>query len=242
MRFTLNLQLSYSKLYSHSFQITGSGYAGKGGHSVRMMMNLSGIPGVTGLPAGGRGVEAVYVYPTVYMRLPFVADKLPEGKSWLEIDMSKVLQATHGTPAPQALGIGQVDPTQFLQYLKADAASVTKVGTAELYGVPTTHYEVRLKLSSILQALPADERAAARPMLRHTASANALPLSVWVDGRGRVRQVQSSLQISGPTVSGRANITVGFSEYGPVPAVKPPAEGEVVNLTSMLEGGLAGAL
>lgn len=241
MRFTLKLRLAYSKLYSHSFEITGSGYAGRDGHNVKMTMNLSGIPGVTGLPSGGRGVEAVYVYPTFYMRLPFLADKLPEGKSWLEIDISKVLQASGGKALPQALGIGQVDPTQFLQYLKASTNDVKEVGAEELYGVPTTRYDVKLRLSSILRVLPADQRIAARPMLEHTGNANAMPLNVWIDARGRVRQVQAHLTIAGATLSGKANITVGFTEYGHVPAVTPPAEGEVVNLTSLLSGGVGNA-
>jgi hypothetical protein len=241
IRFTLNLHLSYSSLYSHSFDISGSGYAGRGGHNAKMTMDLSGIPGMTGLPSGGKDVEAVYVYPTFYMRLPFLADKLPEGKSWLEVDISKVLQATHETTMPQALGIGQVDPTQFLQYLKAQANEVRKLGTEQLYGVPTTHYEVKLKLSSILNALPASERAAARPILEHTDDPNGVSLHAWIDAKGRVRQVKTTLQVAGATVSGRANITVGFTGYGPVPAVTPPSTGEVVNLTSMLSDGLGKA-
>lgn len=241
MRFTLNLRLAYSKIYSHSFEISGSGYAGQGGHNVKMTMDFAGIPGMTGLPSGGKDVEAVYVYPTFYMKLPFLADKLPEGKSWLEIDISKVLLATHGTTMPQALGIGQVDPTQFLQYLKADAEEVRKIGAEQLYGVPTTHYEVKLKLSSILKALPASERSAALPILAHTANPNGVSINAWIDAQGRVRQVKTALQVAGPTVSGRANITVGFTEYGPVPTVTTPSTSEVVNLTSLLSNGLGKA-
>src|SRR5580700_2630376 len=58
MRFTLDLRLSYASL-SQTFTITGSGYAGQGGHSSKLAMNFSGIPGATGMPTGGRGVEAV---------------------------------------------------------------------------------------------------------------------------------------------------------------------------------------
>ncbi|MFZ2051126.1 MAG: hypothetical protein WB698_06180 [Solirubrobacteraceae bacterium] len=240
MRFTLDLRLSYASL-SQNFTITGSGYAGQGGHSSKLAMNFSGIPGVTGMPTGGRGVEAVFLYPTVYMRVPFLSDKLPEGKSWLKIDMAKVAQATHGTAVPQALDIGQVDPSQLLQYLKASAGHIQKLGTEQLYGVSTTHYQATLQLAAVLKQLPAQQRIAARPLLQHIGNAGAIPIDVWVDGKGRVRRLQMSLNVAGPTASGSATVTVGFTEYGPVPAVTPPPEGEVVNLTSLLTNGLAGA-
>ncbi len=241
MRFTLDLQLSYAKL-AQRFAITGSGYAGPGGHSVKMRMNFSGIPGATGLPSGGRGVEAVFNYPTVYMRMPFLADKLPEGRSWLQIDMSKVAQATHGAAVPQALGIGQVDPAQLLQYLKASSGHLRNLGSAQLYGVSTTHYQATLQLTTVLRKLPTRERAAARSLLQHVGNVGAIPIGVWVDGRGRVRRLQMSLDITGATAIGSATVTVGFTDYGPVPAVEPPPASEVVNLTSLLTGGLAGAL
>jgi hypothetical protein len=237
-RFTLSLQLTRSP--SQSFAITGSGYAGQGGHAVKMSMNFSGIPGATGLPTGGRGVEAVFLYPTVYMRLPFLTDKLPEGKSWLKLDLSKVVQATSGTPVPQALDIGQVDPTQFLRYLKASSGKTQRLGSEQLYGVTTTHYQAQLQLAAVLKQLPAESRAAARPLLQHIGNADAIPIGVWIDGKGRVRKIQMSLSIAGSTASGAATVTVGYTSYGPVPPVTPPAEAEVVDLTSLLTNGLAG--
>lgn len=240
MRFTLSLQLARSNP-SQSFTITGSGYAARGGHGASMTMNFSGIPGATGFPSGGHGVQAVFLYPTVYMRLPFLADKMPEGKSWIEVDMSKVVQATHGA-IPQAFGIGQIDPTQFLQYLQAGSGEVRKLGTQQLYGTSTTHYQVKLQLPSVLSKLPAQERTAARPLLEHIANGGSIPFDVWVDGKGRVRQLQISLQITGSMASGSALVTIGFTAYGPVPAVTLPPESEVVNLTGLLSNGLAGTL
>lgn len=237
VRFTLNLRLAASGL-SRGFAITGSGYAGKGDHSARMTMNFSGIPGATGLPSGGHGVDAVFVYPTVYMRIPFLTDKLPEGKTWLQIDLGKVLHAT-GSALPQALGIGQIDPTQFLQYLKASSGQVKDLGSEQLYGVSTTHYLAKLQLPSILKRLPSQEREAARPLLQHVGNAGSIPIGVWVDGKDRVRKLQIGIDISGTTATGSATVTVGFTEYGPVPSVTPPPATEVLNLTSLLSKGLA---
>lgn len=239
VKFTLAMHLSSSVL-PEGFSISGSGYASQGGHA-RMNMDLSGIPGATGLPAGGHGVEAVFLYPTVYMRMPFLTDKLPEGKSWLQIDMSKVVQATGGA-MPQALGIGQIDPSEMLQYLKTSSGHVQTLGTTQLYGVSTTHYRVKLQLATVLQKLPGSERAAAKTLLQHVGNAGAIPIDVWVDGKGRVRRVQMSLDIAGATASGAATVTVGFTEYGTVPVVAAPPESEVVNLTSLLSKGLASGL
>lgn len=241
MRFTLNLRLSRSKP-TQSFSITGSGYAGPGGHEASMTMNFSGIPGAGGLLSEGHGVQAVYMYPTVYLRMPFIADKLPEGKAWLEIELAKVLNATHGASIPQLLGIGQIDPTQLLQYLKASSGQVRDLGTQRLYGANTTHYQVTLRLASVLAKLPSQSRLAARSLLQHIGNSDEIPFDVWVDGRGRVRQVQISLAITGATATGSATVTVGFTEYGAVPAIKPPAASEVFNLTSMLSGGFLSSL
>lgn len=241
MRFTLNLHLSRSSP-AQSFSVTGSGYAGPGGHSASMSMDFSGIPGAGGLVSHGHGVQAVYMYPTVYLRMPFIADKLPEGKSWLEIELSKVLSAPHGGSAPQAFGIGQIDPTQLLDYLKASVGQVRDLGTQRLYGTLTTHYRVQPRLASVLAKLPAGSRAAARALLEHAGNAGAVPFDVWVDGRGRVRQIQISLAIQGPTATGLATVTIGFTAYGPVPAVTPPPADEVVNLTGMLSSGLLSSL
>lgn len=241
MRFTLDVHLSRSGP-TQSFSVTGSGYAGPGGHSASLNMDFSGIPGAGGLLSRGHGVQAVYVYPTMYLRMPFISDKLPEGKSWLEVELGKVLNATHATSVPQALGIGQVDPTQILQYLKASSGEVRDVGSQRLYGVSTTHYQVRLRLPSVLAKLPADARSAAKALLQHVGNASAIPFDVWVDGKGRVRRVQISVAVEGTTVTGQATVTVGFTSYGPVPAVAPPPADEVVNLTGMLSGGLLGTL
>ncbi len=241
MRFTLDVHLSRPHP-EQGFSITGNGYAGPGGHSASVNMDFSGIPGAGGLLSRGHGVQAVYVYPTMYLRMPFIADKLPEGKSWLEVELGEVLNATHATSVPQALGIGQIDPAQILQYLKASSGQVRDLGTQRLYGLSTTHYQVRLRLPSVLARLPASSRSAAKALLQHVGNASAIPFDVWVDGRGRVRRVQISLAVQGMTATGKATVTVGFTSYGPVPAVAPPPAGEVVNITGMLSSGLLGSL
>jgi hypothetical protein len=236
VRFTLQMQLS-SPLMPGGFTISGSGYANASKEG-RVSIDLSQVPGLAAIAGGGSAtIETVYLYPTVYMHMPFLADKLPEGKSWMKLDLSKITQAAGGSSLPQAFSLGQADPTQFLQYLKASSGQVKKVGSQQLYGTSTNEYETTLQLSRVLEKLPASDRTAAEQMLQHVGNDGSIPVNVWIDPQGRVRQLQMALDVSGAAASGSATVTVGFTAYGPVPAISPPPESEVTDLTSMLSSG-----
>jgi hypothetical protein len=239
VRFTLEMQLSSPQLPS-GFTITGGGYENRSQKAARMSMRFSGLPG---LSATGTSIEAVLLYPIVYMHMPFIADKLPGGKTWIELDMSKLAKALSASSPSQPLSLGQTDPTQFLQYLRASGGEVRKVGSQQLYGASTTRYQTTLRLARVLEGLPAFERAAAKAMLQHGGVDGAIPVEVWVDTQKLVRRVQMSLTFSGAAASGSAAVTVDFPSYGPVPAISAPAASEVVDLTSRFAsrvGGLGG--
>lgn len=238
VRFTLAMQLSSPQLPG-GFEITGSGYANGAQKAARMDIDLSKVPGMSALASAGSGtLEAVFLYPIVYMHMPFLAGKLPEGKTWIKLDMAKLTKALGSGSIPQAFSLGQADPGQFLQYLRASSGQVRKVGTQQLYGVSTTEYESSLQLSHVLERLPEVDRPAASGMLQHIGHDGSIPVQTWIDAQGRVRQVRMSLNVSGSAVSGSAEVTMGFASYGEVPAISPPSEGEVVDLTSLLSPGL----
>ncbi len=237
VRFTLQMQLS-SPMLPGGFTISGGGYA-NASKAGRVSIDLSQVPGLSAVAGGGSAtVETVYLYPTVYMHIPFLADKLPEGKSWMKLDLSKITQTLGGSSLPQAFSLGQADPTQFLQYLRASSGQVERVGTQQLYGTSTTQYRTTLQLSRVLEELPSSDRTAAEQMLQHVGNDGAIPVNVWIDPQGRVRRLQLALDVSGATASGSATVTVGFTEYGPVPAISPPPADEVIDLTSLLSSGL----
>lgn len=238
VRFTLAMQISSSQLPG-GFEITGSGYANGAQKAARMEIDLSKVPGVSALADAGSGtLETVFLYPIVYMHMPFLAGKLPEGKTWMKLDMAKLTKALGGGSIPQAFSLGQADPGQFLQYLRASSGEVRKVGTQQLYGISTTEYQSSLQLSQVLERLPAVDRPAASEMLQHVGNDGSIPVETWIDAQGRVRQVRMSLSVSGSTASGSAEVTMGFTSYGAVPAISPPPAGEVVDLTSLLSPGL----
>jgi hypothetical protein len=243
-RISLTMQLSSPELPS-GYAITANGFVDERDRSGEISMDLSGIPGASSLPEGGMGtVKMIYQYPVVYMDMPFLSGKLPEGKTWIELDIAKAAQAA-GINLSQLSSLGETDPTQFLDYLRASSGDVTAVGSESLDGVPTTHYRATLQLSQVLERLPASEQAAAKAGLEKLGEDGAIPVDVWVDKQGRVRRMQMSIDAGGatsattPTVSG--TITINFSSYGPVPAIVPPPASQVFDATALATAGITQA-
>ncbi len=246
-KFSLTTQLASSALPGGGFSITANGYLDERDRSGEMTMDLSGIPGASALPGGGAGtVQMIFQYPVIYMNLPFLAGKLPEGKTWMELNLTKAAQAD-GIDLSQLSSLDETDPTQFLEYLRASSGGVTTVGRETVDGVPTTHYHATLQLSDILARLPSSAQAAAKSALEKLSDAGAIPVDVWVDAQGRVRRIQLSLGVSvpagapggvtGTTVSGTT--TIDFTSYGPIPVIVPPPSSEVFDATSLAAAGLA---
>ncbi len=242
-KFSLTTQLASSALPGGGFSITANGYLDERDRSAELTMDLSGIPGASALPGGGVGtVQAIFQYPVIYMNLPFLAGKLPEGKTWMELNLSKAAQAD-GIDLSQLSSLDETDPTQFLEYLRASSGGVSTVGRETVDGVPTTHYHATLQLSDILARLPSSAQAAAKAALEKLDDAGAIPVDVWVDAQGRVRRMQLSLGVSVPggatgatSVSGTT--TMDFTSYGPIPAIVPPPSNEVFDATSLAAAGL----
>jgi len=230
--------------------ITADGYIDERKRSGELTMDLSGIPGISALPGGGSSIQMIFQYPVIYMNMPFVAGKLPEGKTWVKLDISKVAQAA-GIDASQFSSIDQSDPTKFLDYLRASSGAVAIVGKETIDGVATTHYSATLQLSRILDRLPDDQQAAAKAALEKLGAAgssggaaNGIPVDVWVDTQGRVRRMQMSLGGSAGAAAGVAgvsgSITIDFKSYGAVPPIVPPPASQVFDASELIKNGAAG--
>ncbi|MGH2850322.1 MAG: hypothetical protein ACRDLP_06865 [Solirubrobacteraceae bacterium] len=129
------------------------------------------------------------------------------------------------------------NPAQTLATLRA-AGSVTRVGAAELDGVPTTHYHAVIDLTRVADAVPAASRSLAA---RYASALNALtgsadlPTDVWIDAQNRVRRV--TLGMDACTREGHLSesVQVDYSDFGPQPPVSAPPADRV----SELPGGLS---
>ncbi|HEY2505547.1 MAG TPA: hypothetical protein VGI58_03450 [Streptosporangiaceae bacterium] len=104
------------------------------------------------------------------------------------------------------------DPATVMDYLRFPATSVTRVGTQTVGGVPTTEYTATLHPSIETSKL-------------------GMPLHVWIDRQGRVRQVTIAVLTQVTASPGAAatrsvdsmNLTVDFSDFGIRPVISAPA-------------------
>ncbi len=250
-RFSLTTQLASTALPGGAFSITANGYIDERDRSAELTMDLSDIPGASDLPGGGAGtMRMILQYPVMYMNLPFLAGKLPEGKTWMKLDLTKAAQAA-GIDLSQLSSLNETDPTQFLEYLRASSGGVVTVGSESVDGVPTTHYSATLQLSDILDRLPSSAQAAAKAALEKLGNAGGtggIPVNVWVDAKGRVRRIQLSIGASLPAdasggVTGTASVssttTMDFTSYGPIPPIVPPPSSEVFDASALAAAGIA---
>jgi hypothetical protein len=244
-KFTLTMQMSSSVLPGGALAITANGSVDEREHSAEMTMDLSHIPGISALPGGAGAVQMIIRFPTIYMDMPFLAGKLPEGKTWMKLDVTKAAQAA-GIDVSQLSSLNQTDPTQFLDYLRASSGDVQTMGSETLDGVPTTHYHATLQLSHILDRLSSSQQAAAKTALEKLGETGAIPMDVWVDTQGRVRRLQMSIGAGAPAgtagAAGGVNvggtITMDFTSYGPVPPIVAPPSSAVYDMTGAALNGL----
>ena len=186
-------------------------------------------------------IDAVQDGLTLYLRFPLFEEKLPAGKSWVEIDVGEAAKA-QGFDLEQLTQLTENDPRKTLDYLRAVAGKIVPVGEEEVRGVDTTRYKATLDLAEYAKLAPAGQRAKLSSMLGRVmeqAGLRYVPVDLWVDGEGLVRRMTMELSISpnGGAESAEMTMTFELFEYGePVEIALPPAA-EVVDLATLQRPG-----
>jgi hypothetical protein len=198
---------------------------------------------------GDGNIQIVTDGSDVYMQLGGLASLLgaTTGQSWIKLPVGSGVAGAVGAP----LG----DGTEILKLLD-QAGGMTTVGTEQVRGVDTTHYQGTLDLASALAEASADQRAKAESELGKVGidpSSATVPVDVWIGNDGLVRRVQigvQGLQASGSTTASSAatgslggTLTMEFYDFGqPVNITVPPADQVLTVDPSMLGslGKLAG--
>jgi hypothetical protein len=208
--------------------------------SVSFAIDFSGEPQIAQvLGSTTMNMRMIVDGGVVYMSLPSVLlRELPGlgGKQWLKISVPKVT----GLPGLGSLGSDPTmsDPSQMLEYLRANSSSVTDEGQQQVDGVETTHYRAILDLNNLAANVPASEQAAVRQalsQLEQAAGSEGLPIDVWIDAQHLVRRVAMSLSMhtaNGGTIA--MNETADLTDYGPQPRPTPPPDGQVQDLTNLI--------
>jgi hypothetical protein len=193
----------------------------------RMSMNGSGdfqndpqLGELTLAFASGSGSSSIHEVMkdwTVYMTSPLFAQHLPDGKTWLSLDMKKATKA-FGFDITSMSGRS---PGQMLDQLRS-SGSVVRVGRARIDGVATTHYRATIDLSKVPNG---------KKLVELTGIATE-PVDVWVGSDGLVRRVVTSY--SGPA-SGSVRMTMDFSNYGVPVDVQVPDDSVTFDATKFTE-------
>jgi len=190
------------------------------------------------------GYSDRFISPILYIQLP-AADRaqLPPGKTWVSVNLNTVTEAKLGQSLAQLTSSSQ-QSTQILSYLEGVSSSgITTVGPATIKGVATTQYKATVDLTKVAdQKSPAQEAAIKSVEVQlHTTT---LPIQVWLDTTGRVRQVSTQLQESTtsqsssgttiPAASGWVTTTVDYYDFGIPVTVGPPPGAQVDDITSQV--------
>jgi hypothetical protein len=171
---------------------------------------------------GGRHPETTVVLGTTadYVREVPASDRRDPARPWVQLD--------------PAGGFASTDPAAQLDLLRAVTGPATRIGPGHLAGGPTTVYRAVVDVAR----LAADDPVVAND--GYLRGRTAVPVSIWLDGRGRVRQLQDTFTMTpaaaraeGLTRPASVTTTVDFTDFGlavhvtapPADQVSPPAPG-----------------
>ncbi len=195
------------------FSLEGEGAFDFEKHVGEMTMTMEG----DGLPQAVE-VEIIIVDEYAYMKMP---PELAPGGGWFRTEVA----SSAGAGANQ---LGQ-DPSQYLDFLRgASEGEIEELGTEEIDGVSTTHYEAELQIDKILEQAPDQEAA---DELKEQLDAfggeiDAIPADVWIDDDGLPRRMKMTMSVEAGGQTADVDITVDLFDYGLEVDVKPPKKFE----------------
>jgi len=191
-------------------------------------------------PSGGseRIMESAGV---VYVRVPPTSQsQIPGDKPWVSVNLNQVDEAKLGKSLTQLGTESSDNPTQILSNLAGVSNSVVKVGAATIDGVDTAEYKATINLAREAAHVTAKDGSKAGQAVSQEAQAlgtKTLPVLVWVDSKGLVRQISEKVPIPAASTgatngSGSATITMTFSDFGAPIVLTPPPASQVANITA----------
>jgi hypothetical protein len=160
----------------------------------------------------------------LYLRAPFFAARLPGGRHWIELNLSKLGQAA-GLGLANLMSGSQISPGDLLSMLKAEGSTVRKLGIATIDGVATTHYRLTIDLAKAMQA-----KGLTSPMLAGIAARlSTVPADVWIGKDGLLRRIQVALGSS--RARRHLGLRMDLYDYGAHVAIAAPPGSDVFDAT-----------
>lgn len=178
---------------------------------------------------------------TMYMPSTLVPNgsALTRGKPWLKLDIGSAFPGGGLSSLPTTS-----DPAQFVDYLRAVSANTTKLGTATIRGVTTTHYHAVIDLNRYASVVPAAQRKALGKTIKTLEAAlggHTMPVDVWIDSHHLVRREKFGFTecVSGMRES--IGMTMDLYDYGPQPKPRIPPSSKVYDATPLVSAALSQA-
>jgi hypothetical protein len=161
----------------------------------------------------------------VYMKSVAFAGQLPEDKTWVAADMTRLVeQSGSSTKALDAVQSPGSDPTQVLGMLSRASSSSRRVGTGTVAGAHVVRYRVTIDLAKAAKEPGIAGRQAAQ--LERTAKATRIPVDVSIDGDGYVRAIDEHVRVTG-------TIAFRIPQLGEQQIEAPPAN-DVFDVTDQI--------
>jgi hypothetical protein len=197
------------------------------------------------LPAPLGRIEVRSTGRDYFVHLPPQLTGVAGGKPWVRVDRS-TLQALAGSQLGVP-GLGTtLDFSSVLAWLRGVSGQITTVGNERINGTPTIHYRAQVDLSRVAATMGADTNDASALA---QASGRTVPMDVWIDAQGRLRQLKVTLDLNtlhasqGATLPtqgrGTAVLTVDFWNFGVTVHPVPPPADQVSDASSLI-GARAG--
>lgn len=244
-----------------STMVTGSGAFDLAKGVGEITASVPGLSSPTGTGSPG-SVHIISDGANLYVDVPGLSS-VTGGKTWVETSASG-LASLAGSTAGSLPVSALTDPSRAMGLLGSLGGSVTRVGTVQLHGEPTTEYRTTLSVADVVaKATRGSDSSAASAAVKaiRALGVPSVPVTAWVGPDGLLRQVSATVDLSHASLAGvlgslapasggspaagtSLDLTVGLSHYGqPVTVTVPPAS-EIVRADSIGSSlkGMASAL
>jgi hypothetical protein len=192
------------------------------------------------LPAPFGQIEVRSTGQDYFVHLPPQLTGAADGKPWVRVDPG-TLQALAGSQLGVPGLATTLDFSSVLTWLRGVSGQITTVGDEPIHGTPTTHFRAQVDLSRAAATMGADANDASA-LAR--AVGRTLPMDVWIDAQGRLRQLKVSLDlntlpapqgVTPPTQPrGTAVLTVDLWNFGVSVHPVPPPANQVSDASSLI--------
>jgi hypothetical protein len=214
------------------FSMRGGGDVTYKPQAASMTMKIaSGVPQLSGT------MREVMIGTKMYMNWPLLSAQIPGHKPWIEEDLGAIGSAMGMNLSGMMNQRGASNPAQMLSYLRG-LASMKEVGPATVDGVATTEYSGTVDYTKLVTKGLIDEKAL--NLIRTEMGRTTVPVKVWLDGGGMLRQMQMHMQMTtpnGPTML--MQMQFQMSKYGEKVHIAAPPAGQVFDATKLAVSGIS---